>query len=309
MPSRALPNTDEGRLRALNSGKTKNDSIPLLQQFLSADTKTPLNAIQPLFQTAMLNRGFALADQAVSTAAVNNSFDSGQMHISHFIQVFNLGVQRGIYPKAHRPFYNLDINSAALPALRSEQDITTWGLRISAGDAARIAAGGAAMANPTAADVAAAIALFNTNNTTQSTKKDAYDAAQEAVEDLREEADKVIKKLWDEVETHFDEEEPESKRRKASEWGVVYRSDIELTFNITVKDSATNAVVENAVVQLDETGNTKNTDAAGVAIILSKISDEANFTITHPDYTQGQVNVLLPTGTTEFNVEVLLVHI
>jgi hypothetical protein len=309
MPTRRLPTTDEGRLRALNSGKTKNDSIPLPQQFLTANTKTRLNTMQPQFQTAMQNRGNALAAQGGATTLVNSAFAEGRNYISHFIQVFNFGVARNKYPAAHRAYYQLDMNNDKLPALRSEQDITTWGLRISQGDAARIAAGGVAMANPDVAEVDAAILNFNTVNGSQSTLKDAYDTAQEVVEGLREEADKVIKKVWDEVETFYNEETPASKRRNAREWGVVYMSDIELTFNFEVKDSATNAPIANVEILLEETGNTVNTDAAGIAQMLSKISDECNFKFTHADYVVQEVNVQLPTGTLIFPVNVLLVHV
>jgi hypothetical protein len=141
MPSRKLPISDETRLRALNAGKTKNDSIPLPGQFLTANTKTRLNAIQPLFQAAMQGRSNALAAQGNSTAGVGTAFENGRNYISHFIQVFNFGVVRNVYPAAHRAFYNLDIGNDRLPQLKTEPDITTWGMRISDGDAARIAAG------------------------------------------------------------------------------------------------------------------------------------------------------------------------
>jgi hypothetical protein len=309
MPSRRLPISDEGRLRALNAGKTKNDSIPLPNQFLTANTKSRLNAMQLQFQTAMQNRSNALAAQGGSTATVNTAFENGRNHVSHFIQVFNFGVTRNVYPAAHRAYYTLDIGNDRLPQLKTEADVTTWGMRISAGDAARIAAGGTAMSNPTVTDVAAALTAFNTANTSQSGLKDAYDDAQEAVEALREEADKVIKKVWDEVETFFNEETPASKRRNSREWGVVYLSDIDLTFNFTVTDSVTNAPIASVIIDLEETGNTITTDAAGAGQMISKISDECNFKFTHPDYVVQEVNVLLPTGTTVFAVNVALVHI
>ena len=89
--SRRLPQSDEARDKALTQAKVKNDSIPVANQFLTAPTKTRLNASQPLFRVAMQNRGNALAAQAGATTGVYDAFAKTKMFISHFIQVFNLG--------------------------------------------------------------------------------------------------------------------------------------------------------------------------------------------------------------------------
>jgi hypothetical protein len=311
MPTRRLPISDEGRLRALNAAKRKNDSIPLVDQFLTAQTKTRLDTQQPLFQTAMQKRSNALAEQGGSTALVNTAFTGGYNYISHFIQVFNFGIVRGKYPANHRAFYNLDISSDKLPVLRSEEDIATWGMRISEGDAARVAAGGVAMANPSAVEVAAALASFNTENTSQSGLKDAYDTAQEVVEVLREEADGVIKRVWNEVETFYSEETPASKRRNAREWGIVYLSDIELTFSFHITEITPEGSrgIVNAQIELVETGNDVQTDEAGRNQMKSKISDEATFKVTATGYQEKEVVVDLTTGAREFTVDVVLVKL
>ena len=76
------------------------------------------------------------------------------------------------------------------------------------------------------------------------------------MEAQRPEADAVVEKVWDEVETFYNEETPASIRRKAREWGIIYVSDIQLTFNIHAKDSVSNNPIEAVVCELTETGNT-----------------------------------------------------
>ena len=90
------------------------------------------------------------------------------------------------------------------------------------GDAARVAAGGAAMGFPDINEVADAFQDFRTKHTEKSNKKDAYDRAQEVVEKMRKKVDKLIRRIWDEVETAYNDEELPSIRRKARAWGVIY---------------------------------------------------------------------------------------
>jgi hypothetical protein len=309
MPGRKLPQSDPGRNRALTKAKTKNDSIAAPDRFLTAPTQTRLNTEQPVFKTALQNKSNALAAQAASTGTTGGAFARARMFISHFIQVFNLGVVRGVYLAAHRAFYHLDVSSDRVPVLSNEEDITTWGANLHDGDAARIAAGGAAMANPTIAQVDTETGAFNTDNVAQSLLKDALDTAEEAVAAQRAEADKVIKKVWDEVETFYNEEEPSSMRRKAREWGVVYLSDIKLTFHFLTKESAGHTALAGVNVELTETGNEATTGGDGKADMESTISDEATFEFSLADYITQQVVVPLPSGTTEFNVTVELVHV
>lgn len=307
--SRRLPNTDVTREKALTQAKTKNDSIPVGSQFLTPPTIIRLNAAQPAFTTAMQNRGNALAAQAGATSGVTLAFTITRMYISHFFQVFNLGVFRGKYLPQHRAFYQLDVNSDSVPALSTQQDVAQWGQRVADGDAARVAAGGVAMANPTAAEVNAVVTDYITKNTAQSGMKDSFDNTQQAVAALHEESDKVIKKVWDEVDTFYNEEEPTSKRRKCREWGVVFVSDVEITFNLSAKKAVNNSGIENVTVQLVETGTTILTAAGGTGVIKSTIIDEATFRFTHPDYVAQDIVVALPSGTTVIDVTALLVAV
>lgn len=307
--SRRLPHSDIGRTKALSTAKAKDASMPSGDKFLTTPTRTRLVAIEGTYKTALLNRGVALAAQTVGTAANDIAKDNLRKFASHFIQVFNLGIARGVYTKQQRSYFQIDVNSEALPPLSTESDLLLWAGRIVDGDAARVTAGGAAMSNPTAAQVATALTAFNTSNNAQGNLKSTYDHAQETVAALNTEADAVIKKVWDEVETFYNEEPTPSLRRHAREFGVIYISEIINTFNIIVYDSATGTPLSGATVEVVETGNTKTTGNDGLAQITSNVTDTANILCTLSGYKDQTVTVNLATDQTAYDVVIQLVQI
>jgi len=301
---RHLPKRYGAIHKALMMAKFKNDNINPSNPVLTPATQARLNAMEPLFSAAMQTCGNELAVQTRQTALVSEAFDIARDYISHFIQVFDFGVKRKKFPAAARAFYRLDVNSKKLPRLTQESDITHWGDIIESGDAARITAGGAAMSNPTAAEVKTAVDDFRTKNIAQSNMKDAFDKAQEAVMALAPKARKVIKKIWDEVETFYNEEKAPSRRRKGREWGIVYTSDVEIIFHFTVTDTG-NAHIDNAAIELDETGNIVQT-AHGAAQMKSQVSDFATFIIKHDSFQAQTIHLELPHGQTEYHLAVKL---
>lgn len=307
--NRRLPTTDEARKAALLKATSKNAATSAANRHLTASTQTRLAAITQSFVEAMQTRGVALAAQTAKTTDVYEAKHQAQMYISHFFQVFNLGVARGKYPASERALFQMPVSSAAGPNLDSEEAIIEWGVNVVSGDAQRISAGGTAMSNPTTEEVAEVLEAFNTLNTQQSELKDAYDNAQQAVTNLRTEADAVIKKVWDETETYFNEETPSSMRRKCREWGIKYKSTTEISFRISLTESGTGNAIGNATVTLTDTGNQHPTDAAGKVTIVSTIADEATFSFEHPDYISQEQTLELPEGQTTFDISISMVHV
>ena len=260
---RRLPNSDETRHVALSTAKTKKDNTPPGNIVITPNTITRLDVAQPLFAQKIQARGKALQLQSDSTSAKAMAQAKAKMYISHFIQTFNMGVDRGVFPASHRAFYQLDVSSKSVPLLNTEPLVTLWGQRLIDGDVERLAAGGAVIPMPTIAEVTTEYNVFKTANIEQSTAKDAYDKAQEAVSGMRPEMDKLILRIWDEIETAFDDEPIESKRRKAREWGVVYVSTLKTTFTGTVIDAATGNPLQNVNVTLVESGDIVQTLADG----------------------------------------------
>ncbi len=220
--ARQLPETIETRFEALALARNKRDSLPPGTNPLSAATSMRLDTMSTDYTAKMTAIATSKAPYNAGTPVKNTAGETLRLSTGHFIQVFNLGVARGKYPAAHRSYYNLPVDSSALPDLTKDSDLLLWGNYLVGGDALRVAAGGAAMANPEIMEVDIAKTSFSTLFTAQSTNKDALDVAQESLEAILDETDKVIKKVWDELETFYNEETDESRRENCREWGVVY---------------------------------------------------------------------------------------
>lgn len=293
--TRKLPGTDISRQRALNTAKNKNDITTPGTGPLTANTETRLNAMNGNYNSALTDRANAKAGQTANTPVKDAAIENLRMYVSHFIQVFNLGVRRSVYVAAHRSFYQLNVNSEALPNMEDEDDVLLWANRLVTGDAQRILAGGAAMANPSIAQVTtvqtATVTIFNAH----SLLSEALDTAEEALAALNDDTDSLIKRVWDEVETFFGEEEPSSKRENARRWGVIYvTSGAPATLTGLVKEAGVGR--PNTEVLLVETGLTAITNAEG------RYSMQTNFTgncvlAVHggpPDNPTGNVDVTIP---------------
>ena len=221
---RISPETIDTKQEALDLAYNKLNSLLPADNPLSAATSsrlaTGLSQMNAKMEAVMLAKAAYNANTVIKNEAQMDCF----IYASHFFQVFNLGVKRGVYSAVQRDFFKLPIDSDALPDMDKSADLRLWAKRIVDGDPLRITAGGAAMSNPTTAEVSSRYTNFNTLFTDQSNLKDALDAAQEALEAILPEIDRVIKKVWDELETFYNEESDESRRANCVEWGVVYET-------------------------------------------------------------------------------------
>jgi hypothetical protein len=223
MPFRQLPTTDAGRSQALNAAKSKADTTTnAAQRVISAETRTALDTLAPLFNQEVLERGTALSEQTAASSALALSVSSLRTLVSHYFQVMNFAIARGEIPATARALYQIDVGDESVPALSREADVDLWARRIAEGEKARTDAGGLPMAMPSAAQVAAAYTNFTEKQKAQSNSKDHFDKEQGDVVNLREKVDDTIRDTWDEVEFAFRREDPPNLRRKAREWGVVY---------------------------------------------------------------------------------------
>lgn len=294
--TRNLPNSDEKRNIALNTAKNKKDNTAPPDIVITPNTVTRLDATQPLLSQSMQDRGNALQAQSAATAIKVAAQVEAKKYISDFIQTFNNGVARGTFPASHRAFYQLDVSGNSVPPLDTEALVTLWGQRLIDGDAARIAAGGAAMAMPTIAEVTTKSSSFTAANTVQSTAKDAYDVAQEVVSGMRIEVDKLILRIWDEVETAFNDEPIESKRRDSREWGVVYVSTQKATITGNVTDAGNGNPLPGVNVTIAETGDTVQTLADGKYILKTDFTGEGTLEFALAGFVTQTFPVDVPEG-------------
>ena len=224
MPYRRMPNSDATRLDALRAVYTKADATPAESLAFSQENYDQLKVLYPQFKKEMDERGTALSVQSESTILRSAAEEKCRLIVSHFLQVFNFGVARGIYKVSERAYFQLDINQENLPDLKTEEGLRSFAENIITGDPKRVAAGGVEMANPSAAEVEAAYNDYVAKLTDQSTKKDTYEKEQKDVDNMRAQIDELIRDIWDEIEFKFRKDEPPALRRKAREYGVVYVS-------------------------------------------------------------------------------------
>ena len=222
MPYRKIPNTDTGRLEALRAIHTKANNTPQENLAISAENFNKLKIFLPIFQKEIEERGTALSVQSEATTQRMAAEEKCRLFVSHFYQVFNLCVAREKYKVSERAYFQLDINQESLPDIRTSESLCTWAENIISGDPKRVAAGSAEMINPSRAEVETVYNEYVTKLNVQSTKKDAYEKEQKDVENLRVEADDLIRDIWDEIEFKFRKDEPSAMRRKAKQYGVIY---------------------------------------------------------------------------------------
>lgn len=220
--SRQLPRSVESRKAALDNALAKKNNPGAAGNFLTTPTSDRLDAAQAAYTAGYQARNTARYSLHSATPTKQAAFAEARMYCRHFIMVFNLGIARGVYTAAQRSFFGIDVNDDAAPMVTTESDLLQVCNTIITGNVARLAAGGAPMANPTIGELQEKYDAFKNLHESYSNLKDALDTTQEAMDDLQEETDNVIKKVWDEVETFYNEEAIESKRANAREWGVVY---------------------------------------------------------------------------------------
>ncbi|MCX6198117.1 MAG: carboxypeptidase regulatory-like domain-containing protein [Bacteroidetes bacterium] len=271
MPTRRLPNSATSRIKAMRTGKERKDAIPApLVIPYSAGTITKLDVFYPAYKLKVEAMENALQAQTNVSGTVRDNRQMAEWLISDFFSNLQSAVRRKLFNASVRTFYGLAVSDAKIPVLNSEADISFWGDKAATGEAARIAAGGVAITFPAIAEVTAAVTNFKNPNMAQAAAKEAYDAAQEAVEADHADADKLVLKMWNETEAAFDEGNKSSMRRKAREWGVVYvptpgealsPDDFSITGKIT--DSVTGTPVGDAVVLIVESNTIETTDCHG----------------------------------------------
>jgi hypothetical protein len=295
--SRTLPKSSNSRFDALNAAKQKKDSTAPSGIAITAATSTRLDAIHTKFAAARNLLSIKRAESVLSTSQKEALQADTAMKSSHYIQVLNMHIAQKLFPEAYRAYYKIDTTSASVPSLKTEAEVVGLAQAIVDGEPSMITAGGVAIPFPTLTVVQAALTALIAKQKDQSTKKDATDAAEEAIAALNAEADAVIKKVWDEVETFWNEEPIEGLRRKSREWGVVYISDEKpATITALIIDKATGKPIESATATIVSSDEVTTTDATGAFTLKSGNEDAQILRIEKAGYAPKDINVTLVLG-------------
>lgn len=294
---RALPFSVEGRILALTTAKNKQASLGGGVIIISDATNLRLNNILAAYLPAVQAMGSATSASSEATRLKNIAQAVARMWTSHYYQGLNNAIDRGVYEASVRGHFIIPVGSGAVPEMDSEDKVALWGGRVKSGETAMIGAGGVAMPYPKESDVTAKVTDFIAKLTAQSTAVDATDTAQETVDNLKEEADKVIKKIWDEVETFYNEETIESMRANAREWGVKYitlGNPTQVTFKAVRSDNGEG--IEAAEFEVKATGVTYTAGPDGSVEAETRLIGDEEVTASHPEYTAVTQTITIVEG-------------
>jgi hypothetical protein len=224
MPYRRLPTTDLARLRAMEALLAQpyclgNGAKELV---ISKSNLVALRNFHPRFQSAVLNFNAAQQTQSKRSREYTELVKRARLYLSHFIQVMNMAIARNELKPEIRKYYQLSKDEKAIPNLISENSIAEWCKIIIDGDQKRVMAGGSPIYNPSIALVKVNYEKFYAAWKNQKVLQANTRRILSQVADLRNDADKLIQQLWNEVETFYGSCGDEEMRKKATGHGLVY---------------------------------------------------------------------------------------
>lgn len=220
MPYRRLPNTDQARLRALQTAIVLGQKKEAEELAFSAKSLSRLRSFYTNFETTIIHHKLARTQQEKSSNTYLETVRKARLYLSHFIQVLNFAIQRGDMKASVREFYGF--NEMKSPSLILDSEVLEWGKKIIEGEHQRINHGGNPLYNPSIAVVKVKFDQFIDAYHFQKTLQNNTARWTSKVAELRKEADEIILDIWNEVEESYSSFPDEQKREKAAEYGLIY---------------------------------------------------------------------------------------
>ncbi|HEY5504394.1 MAG TPA: hypothetical protein VIK28_04485 [Sedimentisphaerales bacterium] len=222
MPYRRLPNTDQARIRSMQTAieQCRRTNVPDLA--FSIKTKNETEAFLPAFESAHHEYLMCLEKQVTAGKKYQSQIKMARLYISHFIQVLNFSVIRNEIKPELKHLYGLEPNNFTVPDLTTELSLLNWGERVVAGEQERIRSGGAPIYNPAIAKVRVHFDIFKDGGISQKTFQRSTNRTLETIATLRKTSDSIILDIWNQVEDYY-KLLPESARRvKCEAYGLRY---------------------------------------------------------------------------------------
>lgn len=224
MPYRRLPNTDQARIRAIETAIATMRAQAMYRPVISPDVL--VKAERALYQFKAANAKY-LANLEKQLAfsrsdTYRTRLKTARMYVSHFIMVFNMCVKRGEFKASDRTYYSMDQDQSDLPDLSSDVAVLRWCENVIRGEKARTSRGGVPIYNPTMAKVAVHYDLFNEQYQQHNTLRLLTDESLQEASDLRPQIDAIILEMWNAIEKSFADLEGEARLNACREYGVIY---------------------------------------------------------------------------------------
>lgn len=222
MPYRRLPNTDQARLRALKKAVQRAAESDFTEQVLPYRLTTEAENCLLKFENTVSKYITNVDDKVSSAKNYRRLVQTTRMYISHFIQVLNFAVLRGEIKKEQKRLYHLDENNFALPNLSTEEALLKWGKNIIEGETARMSQGGQPINCPAINKVQVHYDMFRESQLSQSMHRLNTERVYEDLEELRDEADRIILQIWNTVEEYYSRRLPYDKMHSCELYGLKF---------------------------------------------------------------------------------------
>ena len=118
--------------------------------------------------------------------------------------------------------YGLENHNLIVPELTSNELLLSWGKKVLQGEELRTAKGGVPIFNPSLAKVKVIFSIFEEEYAKQIVRHQNTLRALKEVEALREDVDRVICHIWNQVEKYNEKNALEDRLRKNKEYGIIY---------------------------------------------------------------------------------------
>lgn len=219
------PTNDPDRLAflqaALRTGQTDQANG---RAYIQAATLTELSSFVPAFQAQMADtaekENRLRAQQAVRREAV----EALNQLLKSFWTVAKLQARRLDYPAPVLAFYGL-YQDGRRPRLNSMADVLTYAQMAVSGDATAAAQGYQAVSNPSAAELDTALAAAQAADLALPDVQRAYNDAVTALSQARQQANWLIRLVYNELKVSLLDRTPAERRRIMRQYGVVFQQD------------------------------------------------------------------------------------
>jgi hypothetical protein len=220
MPAKKLPDTDEERIKTLQT-ILKQEERAENTNVLSLAEIYPLRNCLLAYENSYTCARQALDDETCAAKNYLQLFQNAQLYASHFIQVLCLATMRNEIKPENLTFYGLTYSADfVLPDLSTEEAILAWGERLINGEATRISHGGTAIYNPAITKVKVHYDLFKEAVYSLKIYRQNTNRIQEKLEDVRDKADNLIWTAWTKVEFTYGALPPEERDKKYKDYGI-----------------------------------------------------------------------------------------
>jgi len=250
------PRSDDALQAALNKAKERKDAVDPDNNILSPANSVSLDLLQP--ELSAKRNAVAIAEEADHQAVIdsNNTIAALRSYASHGLQlvVFLVSDHFTGFTAATLKLYNLPLDGK-LPVYDTDDKVLAMGNDFIQGETDRIAAGGVALPLYTKT---VCQTMVNTANAKRLAKEVAHEALVPLTQDLqttRASVDKLITKIWKDIDNATQGMTKEAARNFSKTWGVVYTHiGAYGTLHIQVVDADSNIILAGVEFQLGPTG-------------------------------------------------------